>query len=174
MTIGFHSIIWRAWPPVRADGGDRLVHAQAAPPGPSERDPDRRTKRPAPLEAEIRSAEPTHTGTITRPWRPARFRARYSPRPALVAQGIERRIPNPCAQVRILPGALAVTGPGDCEGLGFSRGTAWRPRTTRWRTGRAIRCRCVRPRRESAPSTHPVGASRGHRGQDFPERRADL
>ena len=68
MTIGFHSIIWRAWPPVRADGGDRLVHAQAAPPGPSERDPDRRTKRPAPLEAEIRSAEPTHTDTITPPW----------------------------------------------------------------------------------------------------------
>ena len=34
------------------------------------------------------------------------FSARYSPTPALVAQGIEHRPPEPCAQVRILPRAL--------------------------------------------------------------------
>src|SRR5581483_2376536 len=44
-----------------------------------------------------------YTGVFERPRRPRR---RIAPSRALVAQGIEQRPPEPCAQVRILPRAL--------------------------------------------------------------------
>ena len=71
--------------------------------------------RPHPTRSACSNTAPAENGSQGADSSPTigpgpRFSAGYSPTPALVAQGIEHRPPEPCAEVRILPRAPTVPG----------------------------------------------------------------
>ena len=68
--------------------------------------PAGQTPSPTPRPSSVGASDRSSPGSLKQQPPAHEFSPGYSPTPALVAQGIEHRPPEPCAQVRILPRAL--------------------------------------------------------------------